>query len=229
MNLNKLKKSLNKDFSTLSIVELKNIKKEANEKLLFLLFDVKNNRQLDNLIKYNTNLMNYQFMDKIIQKNGIKNINQVKENLHEELNDIDDEIDEHLELDLNNNGIPDHLELDEDQDGIHDNIELDDDQDGFNNDIDDYDNSISVNINDEEELISSYKKMFYGLREKTLEKIKDDNPSLYTMYINHLDNNLTESLYILSKITNLNSALKNRLFQEKSAIERQFSEREMNF
>lgn len=71
-------------------------------------------------------------------------------------------------------------------------------------------NNYIININDFETFKNSYKNHFMDLRADKLNQIKEDNPELYTSFINSIENNLTDSLLILNKFKNLNTILKNK-------------------
>ena len=71
-------------------------------------------------------------------------------------------------------------------------------------------NNYIININDFETFKNSYKNHFMDLRADKLNQIKEDNPELYTSFINSIENNLTDSLLILNKFENLTTILKNK-------------------
>lgn len=74
----------------------------------------------------------------------------------------------------------------------------------------DLDNNFILKIDNFKIFKDSYKNHFMDLRANKLNQIKEDNPNLYTSFINSIENNLTDSLLILNKFKNLTTILKNK-------------------
>lgn len=146
------------------------------------------------------------------------NIDEIKEKLdsnyeslsNDELNDIKTSVFDYLLFKLFD------VETHKDLNKILDNYDLDFDGVNF-----EYETDYYLDIIDFDSFKDSYTEKFMDLRQSKLNNLKEDDFNLYTSYVNAIENNLSDSLFIVGRFKKFNTFLKNRLEYVHNALRRE--------